>query len=126
MQLAGTSASLTALGRCVFALPVLGAMMIYERRRGSSAGVLTARGRWLARLAGCFLAADLIVWSHSISAIGAGLATVVPDLQIVVVALLAWFILGERPDRSLLLAAPAMLAGLALVGGLTGSQVYGA
>jgi drug/metabolite transporter (DMT)-like permease len=124
MQLAGTSASLTAVGRCVFALPVLGAMMVYQRRRGSRG--LTARGRWLARLAGCFLAADLIVWSHSISAIGAGLATVVPDLQIVVVALLAWFILGERPDRSLLLAAPVMLAGLALVGGLTGSQVYGA
>jgi drug/metabolite transporter (DMT)-like permease len=125
MQLAGTSASLTALGRCVFALPVLGAMMVYQRRRGS-AGPLTARGKWVARLAGCFLAADLIVWSHSISAIGSGLATVVPDLQIVVVAVLAWFVLGERPDRSLLLAAPAMVAGLALVGGLTGARVYGA
>jgi drug/metabolite transporter (DMT)-like permease len=126
MQLAGTSASLTAVGRCVFALPVLGAMMVYERRRGSSAGILTARGRWLARLAGCFLAADLIVWSHAISAIGAGLATVVPNLQVVVVALLGWLVLRERPDRSLLLAAPAMIAGLALVGGLTGAHVYGA
>src|SRR6202453_3717455 len=115
MQLAGTSASLTAVGRCVCALPVLGAMMVYERRRGSSAGILTARGRWLARLAGCFLAADLIVWSHAISAIGAGLATVVPNLQVVVIALLGWFVLRERPDRSLLLAAPAMIAGLALV-----------
>lgn len=126
MQLAGTSASLTAVGRCVFALPVLGAMMIYQRRRRPGAGTLTPRGKWLARLAGCFLAADLIVWSHAITAIGAGLATVVPNLQIVVVALLGWFILGERPNRALLLAAPAMMAGLALVGGVTGAHVYGA
>ncbi|MGH3226635.1 MAG: hypothetical protein ACRDPY_49485, partial [Streptosporangiaceae bacterium] len=48
MKLASTSASVTALARCVFALPVLGALVMYERRRGARA--LPARGRWLARL----------------------------------------------------------------------------
>jgi len=124
MQLAGSSASLTALARCAFALPVLGALAWRERRRGAAA--MTARSRWLARIAGVFLAADLILWSHSIADIGAGLGTVVTNLQVVLVALLAWAVLGERPHRSLLVALPVMLGGLVLVGGLAGTGGYGA
>ncbi len=126
MRLASASASVTALGRCVFALPLLGALMLYERRRGAQA--LPARSRWLARLAGVFLAADLIVWSHAIDAIGAGLGTVVTNLEVLIISLLAWLILGERPRRSLVLASPVMLAGLVLVGGLAdigGARAYG-
>ncbi len=127
MRLAGTSASLTALGRCVFALPVLGALAWLERRRG--AVPLPSRRRWLARLAGVILAADLIVWDHAIGAIGAGLGTVVGNLEVLIISLLAWLILGERPRRSLVLASPVMLVGLVLVGGLIdgpGSRAYGA
>jgi drug/metabolite transporter (DMT)-like permease len=126
MRLADTSASITAFGRCAFALPVLGALVIYERRRGAPR--LPGRSRWLARLAGVFLAGDLIVWSHAIDAIGAGLGTVVTNLQVLIISLLAWLVLGERPRRSLVLASPVMLAGLALVGGLAdvgGSRAYG-
>jgi drug/metabolite transporter (DMT)-like permease len=123
MRLAGTSPALTAVGRCGFALPVLGVLALLERRRGASA--LTTRSRWLARLAGLFLAGDLVLWSHAITAIGAGLGTVVTNLQVLIVSLLAWLILGERPRRSLLLASPVMLAGLALVGGLGAAHAYG-
>lgn len=141
MQLAGSSASVTALGRCGFALPVLGLLAWLERRRTAAAPltvplngpvprlapgpVMTPRARRLARLAGAALAADLIVWSHSISDIGAGLGTVVTNLQVVIVALLAWLVLGERPRRSLLVACPVMLGGLALVGGLASAGGYG-
>jgi drug/metabolite transporter (DMT)-like permease len=118
MRLAGTSPSITAFGRCAFALPVLGVLTLLERRRGAPR--LPSRSRWLARLAGVFLAGDLILWSHAITAIGAGLGTVVTNLQVLIISLLAWLILGERPRRSLLLASPVMLAGLALVGGLAG------
>ena len=114
MRLAATSASITALGRCAFALPVLGALALLERRRG--APPMPSRRRWLARLAGVFLAADLIMWSHTITAIGAGLGTVVGNLEVLIISLLAWLVLGERPRRSLVLASPVMLAGLALVG----------
>lgn len=124
MRLAGTSASITAIGRCLFALPVLGALAAVQRRRGGAP--LPPRSRWLARLSGLFLASDLIVWSHSIAAIGAGLGTVVPSLQVLVVSVLGWVLLGERPRRSLLLASPVMLGGLVLVGGLTGAHAYGA
>ncbi len=158
MQLGGATASVTALGRCVFALPVLGALLAWDRRRngrrpgpgryglgrygpgrhgpgrhggegGSRPAVspsLARRSRWLARISGLFLAADLILWSHSIAAIGAGLGTVVPSFQVLFISLLAWLFLGERPRRSLLFASPVMLAGLVLVGGLTGAKAYGA
>jgi drug/metabolite transporter (DMT)-like permease len=127
MRLAGTSPSLTALGRCVFALPVLGALAWLERRRGTPP--MPSRRRWLARLAGVILAADLIVWDHAIGAIGAGLGTVVGNLEVLIISLLAWLVLGERPRRSLVLASPVMLAGLVLVAGLAdgpGSRAYGA
>ena len=114
---------MTALGRCAFALPVLGVLAWLERRRGAAA--MTTRSRWLARIAGVFLAGDLILWSHSIADIGAGLGTVVTNLQVVLVALLAWAVLGERPHRWLLAALPVMLGGLVLVGGLAGTGGYG-
>jgi drug/metabolite transporter (DMT)-like permease len=126
MRLASTSASITALGRCAFALPVLGVLALLEHRRGAPR--LPSRSRWLARLAGVFLAGDLILWSHAITAIGAGLGTVVTNLQVLIISLLAWLVLGERPRRSLVLASPVMLAGLALVGGLAdlgGTHAYG-
>jgi drug/metabolite transporter (DMT)-like permease len=115
----------------VFALPVLGALAWLERRpRHGRPGAppMAARRRWLARLAGVILAADLIVWDHAIGAIGAGLGTVVGNLEVLLISLLAWLILGERPGRSLVLASPVMLAGLVLVGGLVGgrSRAYGA
>jgi drug/metabolite transporter (DMT)-like permease len=127
MKLADTSPSITALGRCAFALPLLGALAWAERRRGAPR--LPSRSRRLAWLAGVFLAGDLVVWSHAITAIGAGLGTVVGNLQVIIVSLLAWLFLGERPRRSLVLAFPVMLAGLVLVGGLAdvgGARAYGA
>ena len=134
MKLADTaSPSVVAFGRCAFALPVLGVLALREHRRGPGRGSCGAapmprRSRWLARLAGVFLAADLILWSHTIAAIGAGLGTVVGNLEVLIISLLAWLVLGERPGRSLVLASPVMLAGLVLVGGLAdvgGSRAYG-
>ena len=124
MRLAGSSAGVAALLRCAFALPVLAAVAARCRRRG--APPLPGRDRWRARLAGAFLAGDLVLWSHSISAVGAGLATVLGNLQVLFVAVFAWLVLGERLNRSLLLALPVLLTGVAFVAGLAGSGSYGA
>jgi drug/metabolite transporter (DMT)-like permease len=129
MKLADTSASVAALGRCAFALPALG-LLVLAGRKGSlrflpGAGSLSRTERWLARLSGTFLAVDLVLWGHTISAIGAGLGTVVPNLQVVFVSLIGWVFLRERPSRSLMLAAPVMVAGLLLVGGILGGRTFG-
>ena len=126
MKLGGASPSLTALGRCGFALPVLAVLVWLDRRKESAARApVNARARWLARLAGVFLSADLIVWSHAIDEIGAGLSTVLSNLQLLIVALAGWLVLGERPRRSMLLAAPVMVFGLLLVGGVLTGGGYG-
>src|SRR5262249_36185117 len=100
-------------------------VIVFRRRTGMPR--LSVRERSLAWLSGLFLAADLVVWSHAIAAIGAGLGTVVPNLQVLFIALIGWLALGERPDRSLLFGAPVMLTGLLMVGGVIGGgHGYGA
>ena len=50
-------------------------------------------------------------WHHAIEAVGAGLATVLGNLQVIIVGFFAWLLLGERPSRATLLALPVVLAG---------------
>ena len=62
-----------------------------------------------------FLAGDLILWSHSITAIGAGLGTVVTNLQVLIVSLLAWLILHERLTRLQLAGLLAVLSAIVMI-----------
>jgi drug/metabolite transporter (DMT)-like permease len=109
--------------RCVYGLPLLLVATVVERRR---AGPLPGRDRLLAIVAGVFFASDLLFWHHSIDAVGAGLATVLANLQVVVVALATWLLFGERPAGRTLAALPLILAGVVLIGGLVGAGTYGA
>jgi drug/metabolite transporter (DMT)-like permease len=59
-----------------------------------------------------------VLWNHSIPEVGAGVATVLGNLQVLFVALAAWALLGERPRRAFLAALPVVLAGVVLVSGL--------
>jgi len=117
------SPSTAAVFRCLYALPVLGLLAWLEDRRY---GRLERRTIWLSLLAGCFFAADLTFWAHSIEAVGAGLATVLGNLQVVVVGIAAWLLYGERPRRSILVALPIVIAGVVLIAGVVGSNPYGA
>jgi drug/metabolite transporter (DMT)-like permease len=93
-----------------------------ERRRY---GPLPSRTIWLAIVAGVFFAGDLLAWHHAVDHVGAGLATVLGNLQVIVVALVAWAVLGERPPRSVLLGLPIVLAGVVLISGVVGTGAYG-
>jgi drug/metabolite transporter (DMT)-like permease len=54
------------------------------------------------------------------------LATVLGNLQVIVVGLVAWLLLGERPSRSTVLALPVVLLGVVLISGAVGADAYGA
>jgi drug/metabolite transporter (DMT)-like permease len=108
--------------RCLYGLPILALVGWWEHRRY---GALPSRAAWLAVLAGVFFAADLLSWHHAVDAVGAGLSTVLGNLQVIVVALAAWLILGERPPRSVLIGLPIVLAGVVLISGLVGPGAYG-
>ena len=103
-------------------MPVLLALALNERRRYGSRG---PRSRWLAWLAGVFFAADLILWHHSIAAVGAGLATVLGNVQVVIVPIAAWFLLSERPGARVVAAVPVVLIGVVLISGVVGEGAYG-
>ena len=107
--------------RCLFGLPVLLAVAYLEQRRF---GPLPARTVGLALVAGLFFAGDLTLWHHAIEYVGAGLATVLGNLQVLVVGLVAWALFRERPSRPVLLALPVVLVGVALIAGV-GGGAYG-
>jgi drug/metabolite transporter (DMT)-like permease len=108
--------------RCLYGLPILIAVGWYERRRF---GPLPTRTIWLAVVAGVFFAGDLLSWHHAVDEVGAGLATVLGNLQVIVVGLVAWLILKERPPRPVLIALPVVLVGVVLISGLVGQGAYG-
>src|SRR5204863_2116565 len=65
------------------------------------------------------------LWHHAIGAVGAGLATVLGNTQVVLVGLLAWVLLGERPSNRSLASIPIVLFGVVLISGVIGSGAYG-
>jgi drug/metabolite transporter (DMT)-like permease len=122
VRLADTEPATAAVFRCLYALPVLALIMVREDRRY---GRRPARERWLAAGAGVFFALDLVFWHHAIGSVGAGIATVLGNLQVVFVGLLAWWLLHERPGTRLVAAVPVVLVGVVLISGVVGSGAYG-
>jgi drug/metabolite transporter (DMT)-like permease len=122
VRLAEVSPSTAAFFRCAYALPLLGLLAWIERRRY---GARSRRDRLLALGAGVLFAADLTFWHHSIAAVGAGLATVLGNIQVLLVGLIAWAALGERPDNRELASIPVALFGVVLISGVIGAGAYG-
>jgi drug/metabolite transporter (DMT)-like permease len=123
VDLAKVSPSAAAVYRCAYALPVLGVLAVWEDRRY---GRRTWRERRPALGAGVFFAADLIAWHHAIADVGAGLATVLGNTQVVIVPFLALAVLREPVPRLILRALPLVCLGVLLVSGALESGAYGA
>jgi drug/metabolite transporter (DMT)-like permease len=122
VTLAHAGAVTTAFYRCALALPVLVPLAVLEQRK-------LGRRPWASRrtalVAGFFLAVDLVLWNHAIADVGAGVATVLGNLQVVFVAAFAWLVLRERPERRYLVLLPVVLAGVVLVSGMIGGHQPG-
>jgi drug/metabolite transporter (DMT)-like permease len=122
VKLADVEPATAAIFRCFYALPLLGLLAWSEDRRH---GPRPLRERRLAIPAGIFFAADLIFWHHSIGDVGAGLATVLGNTQVVVVPFVAWIVLGERVSGRLLAALPLVCSGVVLISGVLETGAYG-
>lgn len=122
VRLASSTPETVAFFRCAYALPVLGLITYFEKKR---LGPLPARSRNLGWIAGAFFVADLVFWHNAIDAVGAGLATVLGNMQVLIVGFVAWLLLKERPSRTLFLAIPVMVVGVVLISGVTGGDPYG-
>jgi drug/metabolite transporter (DMT)-like permease len=122
-RLSETTPETATFFRCLYGLPILVVAAYLERRER---GPLSRNGVVLAAFAGVLFAGDLIFWHHAIDAVGAGLATVLGNLQVVVVGVAAWLLFGERPSGRALAALPVVLIGVALIAGILGGDNYGA
>lgn len=108
--------------RCLYGLPLLLLVAWFEQREY---GPMSRRTIALSALAGVFFASDILSFHYVVDNVGAGIATMMGNLAVVIVALLAWLLLGERPRREVLIALPIMLFGVVLISGTIGGAPYG-
>lgn len=115
VKFAGVDASTTAMLRCTIAVLVLVPLAVAERARR---GGLSWCGVGWAIAAGIALGVDYAAWTAAIYQIGAGVSTVLINVQVIVLPLLALIIDREPITKHFLVALPLMLLGISLVGGL--------
>jgi drug/metabolite transporter (DMT)-like permease len=120
-RLAAVSPATAAFYRAAYALPLLLVIWLAVRATDSR----SRRERLLAALSGVLLAADLVLWHQSIELVGAGLGTVLANVQVVFVAVVGWLLYDERlPARRVALIL-VVLGGVALTSGLGRHDAYG-
>jgi drug/metabolite transporter (DMT)-like permease len=122
VSLADVSPTTAAFFRCAYALPPLLLLAWLERRRYGPRPASQVRLAWLA---GIFFAVDLVLWHHAIQEVGAGLATVLGNTQVVIVPIAAWLFLGERPGGRVAASVPLVLIGVVLISGVLGDEAFG-
>lgn len=122
VRLAGVSPVATTFFRAAYALPLLVALRTLGRRNDHRPAAMRRR----AAVAGLILTGDLTLWHLAIGDIGAGLATVVANVQVVIVGLAAWLLYRERPTYLAGLLVPVVFTGVVLISGLGRPDAYGA
>ncbi len=122
VRLADVEPATAAVFRCLYALPPLALLAWYEQRRYGPRAAGQARLAWIA---GAFFAADLVLWHHAIEEVGAGLGTVLGNIQVVIVPLAAWLLLGERPSARVTASVPLVMIGVVLISGVVGAGAFG-
>lgn len=122
IRFADVSVSTAAFFRPAYALPLILVLFLTSRRHD----LRTARERWVTRLAGGLMGVSFTLWNYSIAYVGAGLATVLGNTQVLFVGLFAWWVFRERPPAASAVAVPLVLGGVVLATGIGRPDAYGA
>jgi len=113
--LSGASPGTASFYRCALALPVLAVLAERERREHGG----PSRGRRIqAYLAGALFAGDMLLWTQAIAEVGAGLSTVLVNVQVLIVPTLALLVDREPIARRFWYLLPVLLLGVVLTGGV--------
>jgi len=119
VKLAGVDPSVAAFYRVFLGGLVLW-LLVGIRRRGAVASAATVA---ITGVLGLVLALDLTVWHRSIGYVGPGLATILGNFQVFLLAAFGLMFLGERLTTRFLIAVLAAMAGLFLMFGLGWDQL---
>lgn len=122
IRLADVSPATSVFFRCALALPPLAVLAWMEYRRGTR----PSRGdtaRFV--VAGALLGVDFALWSQAIMLVGAGISTVLVNVQVVVVPLLSFVFLGTRIPVRFVAVVPVLFAGIALTAGIADTGTTG-
>jgi drug/metabolite transporter (DMT)-like permease len=119
--LSGVSPATGTFFRAFYALIILQVITLFVR----TPVVRTSRERTMAFVAGLFLAIDVWLWHEAIGMIGTGLATLIANSQVVIVSLVAWALLRERPSNRAFVSMPVVIGGLILITGLGSADAFG-
>ncbi len=129
VKLANFEPSTSVILRVGIAFIVLVPFALRERQQK---GGLNKTGIYLALVAGLFLGIDFTAWNYSIFFVGSGIASVLLNLQIIILPALAAIFDKYRVPKSYFVLVPIMIFGVILTGGVfdeqtgTGpSEVYG-
>jgi len=117
----------TAFWRVFLALPLLWMWSSLGQRGHHGAGFANARSLMIA--CGLFFAGDLAVWHWSIMLTSVANSTLLANLAPIFVALAAWLVFRQQPQRKFLLGLTVAVAGMMLlIGGdfqLQGTELIG-
>ncbi|MDX1690755.1 MAG: DMT family transporter [Acidimicrobiia bacterium] len=114
VRLADASPTTVTFFRLVYALPFLAVIVAMSPTTDDR----PLRARAIAFAAGFVFTVDLTMWHASIGMIGAGLATVLVNVQVVVVAMISWLVARERPTPVAAATIPVILGGIVLIAGV--------
>ena len=81
-------------------------------------GKINKKGVMFSIIAGLFLGVDFIAFNYSIYYVGAGVAAILLNLQVIILPALAFFFDGEKVPKSYYFIAPVLILGVAMSGGI--------
>ena len=103
------------------------ALLPFAIKEYKEKGGLNKTGVVLSIVAGLFLGIDFLAWNFSIYFVGSGIASVLLNLQIIILPAMAFFIDKERLPRTYFIVVPIMILGVLMTGGVfeTGATTEG-
>lgn len=111
-----TGAFLRVLGGAIVLMP-------FAIREAKRYGVINKQGILLSILAGVVLGIDFTAWNYSIFFVGSGIASILLNIQVIIMPALAFFVDKEKIPFSYYIVAPIMLTGVVLAGGALESGI---
>lgn len=115
VKLSNFEPATSAVLRCAIGLLALIPFVIREYKK---IGGLNKQGIILSIMAGLFLGIDFTAWNYSIFYVGSGIASILLNIQVIILPALAFFIDKERIPKSYYVIAPIMILGVMMSGGI--------